>query len=113
MFIHARSFVETIAVLQRTLIALCSYAFAPDVKATRERVGEDFAAALPGLKGVRDTVAHVEERVRGQEFGRKIQPGPIMNSMIHAPNGGAMVIDSLNGDRYGGRSPTARSPRSS
>lgn len=102
VFIHARSFINTLAVLQRALIALYEYHFAPEVRTKLEAAAESFAAALPGLKGVRDSTAHVEDRVRRRRFDQKIEPEPITNSMIHAPAGGVMVIESLNNQHFGG-----------
>lgn len=103
VFIHARSFVATLAVLQRSLIALCEYAFEPEVLAKLEEARDTFAVQLPGLKDVRDSAAHVEDRMRGQErYGRKIQLQPVSNSLIHAPGGGVLVVDSLNNQHFGG-----------
>jgi hypothetical protein len=47
-------------------------------------------------------VAHVEERVRGEARGEKITAPPVMNNMIHAPNGGIIVTESLNNQHFGG-----------
>jgi len=101
-FIHARSFVSTLAVLQRSLLALKSYDFDQSVKAGLQQACDDFAAALPGLKDVRDSVAHVEERVRSEARGMKIDTQPVSNSMIHAPHGGVTIISALNGQHFGG-----------
>lgn len=40
--------------------------------------------------------------MRGQAFGKKIATKPVNNSLIHAPNGGAMIIDALNNQHFGG-----------
>ena len=85
MFVHAQSFVSTLAVLQRSLFSVTSYPFEPTVASGVKKAAEEFAAALPGLKGVRDSLAHVEERVRGETHGKKIKPQPVSNSFIHAP----------------------------
>jgi hypothetical protein len=102
VFIHAQSFVSTLAVLQRSLLAFTTYAFAPAVAASLQQACDDFAAALPGLKGIRDSTAHVEERVRGEAHGKKIATQPITNSMVHAPGGGVMIVSALNNQHYGG-----------
>jgi hypothetical protein len=103
VFIHARSFVTTLAVLQRSLIPLCEYDFEPEAKAAVESARDGFAFALPGLKDVRDSTTHVEDRIRGQErFGRKMQTQPLTNGVIHAPNGAPMIIEMLNDSCYGG-----------
>jgi hypothetical protein len=102
IFIHARSFVTTLALLQRSLIAICDYSFESAVAAKLEQARDDFASALPGLKHVRDSAEHGEDRVRGQAFGKKIATQPVSNSLIHAPQGGAMVVDALNNQHFGG-----------
>jgi hypothetical protein len=101
-FIHAQSFVSSLAVLQRSLIALTRYALDKAVQARIQQACDDFAAALPGLKDVRDSVAHVEERVRGEVHGKKIKAQPVSNSMIHAPQGGVLIVSALNNQSYGG-----------
>lgn len=102
IFIHARSFVTTLALLQRSLIALCDYSFEPAVTAKLEQARDNFADALPGLKHVRDSAEHGEDRVRGQAFGKKIATQPVSNQLVHAPEGGVMIIDSLNNQHFGG-----------
>jgi hypothetical protein len=103
VFITARSFTASLALLQRTIIALCEYDFEPDVKAKLEAASDAFAVALPGLKHVRDSSAHVEDRVRWQaKFGAKITPKPVSNSFVHAPGGGVMVVEAMNNESYGG-----------
>jgi hypothetical protein len=101
-FIHAQSFVSTLAVLQRSLVALTKYQLEPQVKAGLQQACDQFAAALPELKDVRDSIAHVEERVRGEAKRKKISTQPVSNSMIHAPQGGVMVVSALNNQHYGG-----------
>lgn len=100
VFIHARSFVTTLAVLQRSLIAMSKFAFSEEIREKLQQACDEFAAAAR-VKGVRDSVAHVEERVRGEARGRKIDTKPIMNSMIHAPGGGVIVTEALNNQHYG------------
>jgi hypothetical protein len=102
VFIHARSFVTTLAVLQRSLLAIRKYPFEPSVQNAIQGACDNFASAVPGLKGVRDSVAHVEERVRGEARGEKITAAPIINKMIHAPDGGVIVTESLNNQHFGG-----------
>lgn len=102
IFIHARSFVTTLAVQQRVLLSLCDYDLDPSITVRLEQACKAFASALPGLKGVRDSAAHVEDRVRGKAFGRQIATKPVTNTMIHAPNGGIMVIEALNNQHFGG-----------
>lgn len=65
-----------LAVLQRSLIAIAEYAFDLPTKAQLQRACSDFASAPPGLKDVRDSIAHIEERVRTEARGRKITTQP-------------------------------------
>jgi hypothetical protein len=101
-FIHARSFVNALAVLQRILVAICSCGFEPEVAAKLEQARDAFTEAIPGLKDVRDSVAHVDERWRGASRGRKIAAEPVTNDFINAPGGGVMFIEGLIGNRFGG-----------
>lgn len=39
--------------------------------------------------------------MRGEVRGKKIAPEPIMNEVIHAPGGGALVLNMLNGRKFG------------
>lgn len=100
VFIHAQSFVSTLAV-QRSLLALTKSPVEPAVASGIKKAADEFAAALPGLKDVRDSVAHVEERVRGEVHGKKIKTQPVSNSLIHTPGGGAMVVSALDNQHYG------------
>jgi hypothetical protein len=100
VFIHAHSFVSYLATLQRALIAVVSYPLDASALTAVRAACADFAAALPGLKGVRDSTAHAEDRVRAKARDRKIEPAPVSNPLIHAPSGGAMVHDSLYNDTY-------------
>jgi len=97
-FIHARSFLLTMDRLKRLLDALARMPARPPgvVKAV-----ERFDALVPDLKGVRDTVAHIDERSRGLAWGKKLDLKPVDNALIHAPHGGATVLESLNGNLFG------------
>jgi hypothetical protein len=101
-FILAQSFVSTLALVQRSLLALTRYPFELKVAVSIQKACDDFAAALPGLKDVRDSVAHAEDRIRGEARGKKITTQPVSNALIYAPDGGAMVISAINNQHYGG-----------
>lgn len=61
-----------------------------------------FYDALPSLARVRDTAHHPEDRARGLDKKQKpLDLKPIDNKLISAPGGGVLVLDSLNGNRYG------------
>jgi hypothetical protein len=49
-FIHAQSFISTLAVLQRSPIGLTKYALDQSVDARLQQACDDFADALPGLR---------------------------------------------------------------
>ncbi len=50
---------------------------------------------------VRDSVEHAEDRMRGFKRSTKMTLAPITNSAIHAPGGGVLVGDMLNGRHFG------------
>lgn len=102
VIIHARSFVTSLALLQRGLDAFCGYPFDDEVLERLQAARDAFAGAFPGLKGVRDSTVHAEERVRGEARRKKIDTQPLTSGPILAPGGGVMVLESLNGQRFGG-----------
>lgn len=62
------------------------------------------STTFPHLRGVRNTAQHLEDRSRSLGAGRNPKPldlKPINNGFINAPNGGALVLNSLNGSKYG------------
>lgn len=59
-------------------------------------------AALPNLRGVRNSVSHFEDRSRG--LGRDKQPlnlKPVVNRMVNAPGGGVLMLENLLNNRFG------------
>ncbi|MCW2790689.1 MAG: hypothetical protein JWP56_2992 [Aeromicrobium sp.] len=98
-FLHAKSFVYALDTLQKSLRLITEIDGVPlDVSAALS----DFEAAFSDLLHVRDSSHHVEDRVQGKRRQKKIDLQPLMNSAIHAPGGGVLVVDMLNGQRYGG-----------
>jgi hypothetical protein len=98
VFIHARSFVTTLAQIQRSVMALCRYDFEPEVAAKLTKACNNFAAALPGLKQVRDSAEHGEDRVRGQAYREKIAIQTVSNSFMQ---GELMVVEALSNRHFG------------
>lgn len=100
-FIHARTFLTTLARAERAMWVLAKLDLAgaeSDVTAARD----GFEAALPGLKGVRDSIEHAEDRMRGRgRGGRALTLQPINNRVAIAPNGGILFGDTLNGRHFG------------
>lgn len=98
-FVHARSFLFAMHSARSAVVA-CRKQSEFESAASTCLIGWD--KHLPGLKGVRDSSAHVDERV--QRKGRKgeIKPAPLQNAFVSAPNGGAFIIESLNANNFGG-----------
>ena len=102
LFIYARAFF---------LNALDAFDKFLGVLAKEDKVPEQIATfhtqiteAFPHLRGVRNTAQHLEDRARGLGAGRNPQPlklKPIENTFINAPGGGALVLNCLNGSKYG------------
>jgi hypothetical protein len=100
-FIHARTFMRSLAQLGRAISALATLDTGP-ASAAIAAARNEFDAALPHLKPVRDSIEHGEDRIRGLDRARnKMTLAPIENRMIHAPGGGVLVGDSLNNRHYG------------
>lgn len=98
-FIHAKSCVYALDTLQKTLRLLAKMPGAPiDIA----EVLKEFETALPDLVHVRDSSHHAEDRVQGKRCKDRIDLKPLVNEAIHAPGGGVLVVDMLNGNRYGG-----------
>lgn len=98
-FIHAKSFLYALDTLYKTLQLLAKMSSAPS------EIGEvlgKLTAAFPNLIKVRDSAHHAEDRAQGKAHKRRIALKPISNNAISAPQGGVLVIDMLNGNRYGG-----------
>jgi integrase/recombinase XerD len=98
-FMHARSFLYALDILQKTIEKLA------EVPSVPEGVGhalEDFKKAFPGLVHVRDSAHHVEDRVRGKErWDRDIKLQPITTGAFGFQEGMlAPVTSSLEGSRY-------------
>lgn len=59
---------------------------------------------FPDLRGVRNTTQHLEDRSRGLGAGKNPKPmslQPVENKLVHAPNGGVLILNALNGNRFG------------
>ncbi|WP_295959869.1 hypothetical protein [Rhodoferax sp.] len=100
-FIYARAFLYALDAFEKFLAVLSKEAnVSKEVASFYAQMAEDF----PDLRGVRNTVQHLEDRSRGLGAGKNPQPldlKPITNSLINAPDGGVLVLNSLNGSRYG------------
>jgi hypothetical protein len=99
--LHAHSFLSSLMKVRRTLVRL-SELETGSARAEIQAAVDDFVAALPGLKGVRDTAEHADERILGRDRrGRTMTLAPISSPGFNAPTGNALVIDMLAGRTIG------------
>lgn len=100
-FIYARAFLYALDSFDKFLGVLSREEGVPAVVAQlHAQIGE----AFPDLRGVRNTAQHLEDRSRALGAGRNPKPldlKPVENNMVNAPNGGVLILNSLNGSRYG------------
>ena len=97
-FIYARTFLYALDSFDKFLVVLKSQSNIPEkVIELHKQLGDTF----PDLRGVRNTAHHMEDRSRGLDAkGNPIELKPIDNKMIKA-DGGALVLNCLNGTKYG------------
>ena len=98
VFVHAKTFLYSLdridKLLQVLKTTLGDHFDISGIRAT-------FSASVPNLQGVRNSVAHHEDRSRG--LGPNCQPielKPVSNSLIHAPEG-ALILECLDGTKFG------------
>lgn len=99
-FIYARAFLYALDAFDKFLGVLAKE---PDVPPRISELKQQIATEFPDLRGVRNTSQHLEDRSRGLGAGRNPQPlelKPMANNFINAP-GGALVLNCLNGSKYG------------
>lgn len=98
VFFYARGFLFALDSIEKTLRVIAQTTGAPP---TAEKAHGAFVEAVPSLTGVRDSAHHPEDRARGLgKWNKPLDLKPIDNNMIKS-QGGALVLDSLNGSRYG------------
>ena len=98
-FVYARSFLFSLWDVRKLLgqIARC-----PGISDEAGSIAKAFDAAFATLKGLRDSSAHINERVARQAHGRPIAPKPLDNVLVKAPSGGVLVVESLVNNRFVG-----------
>jgi hypothetical protein len=98
-FIYARSFLFALDGIDKFLGVLVQEpSLPPGVEMARQR----FIGSFPQLREVRNSTAHAEDRTRGLGRGGKpLQLHPVTNPMVHAPGGGVLIVESLNGNCFG------------
>jgi hypothetical protein len=97
---HARTFLYALDSFDRFLNVLKRQ---PNVPPKLEDMYTKFGSEFPHLRGVRNSSQHMEDRSRGLGAGRNPQSlelKPIDNQLIKS-EGGALVLNSLNGTKYG------------
>lgn len=100
-FLYARTFLYALDGFDKFLGVLAKEDNVP--KAISE-LHKKISITFPDLRGVRNTAQHLEDRSRSLGAGRTPKPldlKPISNGFISAPNGGALILSSLNGSKYG------------
>ena len=98
IFVYAQAFLFAFDGIGKSLKALADM---PGAAVAVSAAHDEFYREFPSLTGVRDSSHHLEDRVRGRDRrGRPLALKPVDNSMVHAP-GGALILGSLNGNRYG------------
>ena len=101
-FLHARSFVSSVAQIERVLRELKCLSLG-DADAEIAAAHTEMTAAIPGLKKVRDSSEHAATRVQGKrKYDKRLDLQPVDNNMIHAPHGNVLIVESLHGNRFGG-----------
>lgn len=98
-FIYARAFLYSVDMFERQLAALAKE---KNVPARVAELHAQLVTDFPYLRGMRNTVQHMDERLRGIGPGnRPLDLKPVTNDFIHAPSGGVLILKNLNGSRYG------------
>ena len=99
IFMHARTFLSAVDSFKKFLGVLAKMEGAPGQIAD---LHSDLVESFPDLRGVRNTVQHLEDRSRRIGAGTKpLDLKPVSNNFINAPDGGVLILDSLNNNRYG------------
>lgn len=98
-FIHAKSCLYAFDTIEKSLALLGGIPGIPgDVRAA----SSDFSAAFPDLKRVRDSAHHAEDRVQGKRRRARLDLQPAALGTVNVSNVGVLILDVLNGNRFGG-----------
>lgn len=99
IFIYAKAFLYSIDSIGNFLKVLTKIDGVPsEIQILKDKFFDHF----PTLHEVRNSSQHMEDRSRGLGRNQKqpLELKPIKNNMIHS-EGGALVLNSLNGNNYG------------
>lgn len=98
-FIYARTFLYALDAFDKFLGVLSKTDRVPAALST---IHERMTLAFPHLRGVRNSVQHQEDRSRRLGTGGKpLQIQAINNGMVNAPAGVVLLLNCLNGYKYG------------
>lgn len=100
-FVYARAFLYALDSFDKFLGVLSRE---EGVSVVVAQLHAQISEAFPDLRGVRNTAQHLEDRSRALGAGRNPKPldlKPVENKMVNAPNGGVLILNSLNGSKYG------------
>ncbi len=100
-FIYAKAFLYALDAFDKFLAVLAKE---DGVSGKVEENRQKFLRIFSDLRGVRNTSQHLEDRSRGLGAGRNPQPmelQPVENGMVSAPGGGVLILNALNGNKYG------------
>lgn len=99
LFIYARSFIQVIDMIEKLLSVLQEIgAVSHAAKEGRDQL----LAVFPDLRGVRNSVQHIEDRSR--RLGSRKKPldlKAVDNGMVSAPAGKLLILSNLSGSRFG------------
>lgn len=101
VFIYAKAFLSALDTFGKFLGVLEGISGVPAEEISSIHV--DFNQHFPDLRKVVNSNRHKEDRSRGLGVSKnsKMVLQPIQNDFIHAPAGGVLLLDTLNGSRYG------------
>lgn len=98
-FLYAKSYLFAMDRLDRTAGVLGKQLEVPKSVADASDL---LLELMPNLRGVRNSVAHNEDRSRGlKREGRPLELKPVENKLVSAPRGGVLILESLNDNRFG------------
>ena len=95
--IYARAFIHALHVFEKALRVLVEDARGQSALAD---ILKEFNAHFPGFRGVRDTLEHVDERIRRLARKKEVIPQPIDNGAIKSGLGNVLIIEGLYGTSF-------------
>jgi len=97
-FVYAKGFVFALALVRQVLVQIRKE---PTTNAVGVSALSVLDSSLPGLKGVRDSMAHADERALGTSNRGTISPKPITSGSLRAPTGGILMFSNLISNSLG------------